>query len=60
MRTYPHVPSHGIIGNSVNITEDVRNYAAEQAISDEEVLAKGVAEKCKEFVEAGAEVYTKA
>ena len=42
---------------SMKITEDVRKYAAEQAISEEEALAKGMAEKSKEFVEAGAEVY---
>jgi hypothetical protein len=47
-------------GNAVNITEDVRKYAAEQAISEEEALQRGMAEKSKEFVEAGAEVYTKA
>jgi len=45
---------------SMKITEDVRKYAAEQAISEEEALAKGMAEKSKEFVEAGAEVYTTA
>ena len=44
----------------VNIIEDVRKYAAEQAISEEEALAKGMAEKSKEFVEKGAEVYAKA
>ena len=43
---------------SMKITEDVRKYAAEQAISEEEALAKGMAEKSKEFVEKGAEVYT--
>ena len=41
-------------------TEAVRKYAAEQAISAEEALAKGIAEKIKEFVEKGAEVYAKA
>ncbi|MFC5453706.1 phosphomethylpyrimidine synthase ThiC [Prosthecobacter fluviatilis] len=45
---------------SMKITEDVRKYAAEQAISEEEALAKGMAEKSKEFVESGAEVYTTA
>ncbi len=45
---------------SMKITEDVRRYAAEQAISEEEALAKGMEEKSKEFVEAGAEVYTTA
>ena len=44
----------------VNITEDVRKYAAEQAISEEEALKKGKEEKSKEFVEKGAEVYAKA
>ncbi len=47
-------------GNAVNITEDVRKYAAEQAISEEEAPQRGMEEKSKEFVEAGAEVYAKA
>lgn len=47
-------------GNTFNITEDVRKYAAEQAISEEEALQRGMVEKSKEFVEAGAEVYAKA
>ncbi len=47
-------------GNAVNITDDVRKYAAEQAISEEEALQAGMAEKSKELVEAGAEVYAKA
>jgi phosphomethylpyrimidine synthase len=42
---------------SMKITEDVRKYAAEQGLSEEEVLEKGMEEKSKEFVEAGAEVY---
>ena len=41
----------------MKITEDVRIYAAEQAISEEEALQLGMAEKSKEFVESGAEVY---
>jgi phosphomethylpyrimidine synthase len=45
---------------SMKITEDVRKYAAEQAISEEEALQRGMAEKSKEFVESGAEVYAKA
>jgi phosphomethylpyrimidine synthase len=44
---------------SMKITEDVRKYAAEQAISEEEALQRGMEEKSKEFVEAGAEVYAK-
>ena len=42
------------------ITEDVRKYAAEQVISEEEALKKGMEMKSKEFVEQGAEVYAKA
>ena len=41
------------------ITEDVRKYAAEQAISEEEALKKVMEEKAREFVEKGAEVYAK-
>ncbi len=43
---------------SMKITEDVRKYAAEQAISEEEALQRGMADKSAEFVETGAEVYT--
>ncbi len=45
---------------SMKITEDVRKYAAEQAISEEEALRKGMEEKSQEFLEKGAEVYTTA
>ena len=40
-------------------TEDVSKYAAEQGVSDEEPLKKGMEAKSKEFVEKGAEVYAK-
>ena len=45
---------------SMKITEDVRKYAAEQAISEEEALEKGLKEKSREFAEKGAELYSKA
>ena len=45
---------------SMKISEDVRKYAADQAISEEEALKKGMEEKSREFAEAGAELYTKA
>ncbi len=45
---------------SMKITEDVRKYAAEQGIAEEEALKKGMEAKSKEFVENGAEVYSKA
>ena len=45
---------------SMKITEDVRKYAAEQGFSEQEALEKGMEEKSREFVEKGAEVYSKA
>jgi phosphomethylpyrimidine synthase len=45
---------------SMKITEDVRKYAAEQAISEEEALQRGMADKSAEFVETGAELYKQA
>jgi phosphomethylpyrimidine synthase len=44
---------------SMKITEDVRKYAAEQNITENEALRRGMAEKSKEFVQKGAEVYVK-
>ncbi|HVF70799.1 MAG TPA: phosphomethylpyrimidine synthase ThiC [Chthoniobacterales bacterium] len=44
---------------SMRITEDVRRYAAEQGITDEAAIAKGMQEKAAEFVSAG-DVYQKA
>jgi len=45
---------------SMKITEDVRNYAAEQGIAEEEVLKKGMAEKSRKFTEKRSELYAKA
>jgi phosphomethylpyrimidine synthase len=42
---------------SMRITEDVRRYAAEQGLAEEAALTQGMADKAKEFVEAGSEVY---
>jgi phosphomethylpyrimidine synthase len=44
----------------MKITEDVRKYAADQAISEEEALKKGMEEKSREVAEKGAEVYANA
>ena len=41
-------------GNSIS------KCAAEQQISEEEALAKGMAEKSQEFIDAGADLYAKA
>jgi phosphomethylpyrimidine synthase len=45
---------------SMKITEDVRKYAAEQGLNEAEALKRGMEEKSQEFVEKGAEVYSKA
>jgi phosphomethylpyrimidine synthase len=45
---------------SMKITEDVRKYAAEQGIADEEALEQGMVAKSAEFAEKGAELYQKA
>jgi phosphomethylpyrimidine synthase len=42
----------------MKITEDVRKYAAEQGLAEEEALKKGLKEKSREFAEKGSEIYT--
>jgi phosphomethylpyrimidine synthase len=44
---------------SMKITEEVRRYAAEQGIAEEEALSKGMEEKSREFSVKGAELYAK-
>ena len=44
----------------MKITEDVRKYAAEQQLSEDEALQSGMEQKSREFSEAGAEIYSKA
>ena len=43
---------------AMKITEDVRKYAAEQGVSEQEALRQGMDEKSREFVKKGAELYT--
>ncbi len=45
---------------SMKITQDVREYAAKQGLSETDALAKGMEAKAAEFVEHGAEIYSKA
>ncbi len=45
---------------SMKITQDVREYAASQKVAEDEALKKGMADKSREFVEAGAQIYRKA
>ncbi|MBC7697995.1 MAG: phosphomethylpyrimidine synthase ThiC [Bacteroidia bacterium] len=44
---------------SMKITQDVRDYAANLNISEEDALKKGMQEKSIEFVKKGSEVYQK-
>jgi phosphomethylpyrimidine synthase len=44
---------------SMKITQDVRDYAASQGVSDDDALEKGMEEKAIEFVTKGAEIYSK-
>jgi phosphomethylpyrimidine synthase len=44
---------------SMKISQDVRDYAAEKGIAEEEALIKGMDEKSKQFVEEGAAIYHK-
>ncbi len=45
---------------SMKITQDVRDYAAKLGIDEQAALAKGMEEKAEEFVQQGAEIYSKA
>ncbi|AZG07312.1 phosphomethylpyrimidine synthase ThiC [Pigmentiphaga sp. H8] len=42
---------------SMKITQDVREYAEQQGVSEVEALDKGMQEKAVEFVKKGAEIY---
>jgi phosphomethylpyrimidine synthase len=44
---------------SMKISQDVRDYAAEQGVSEQDALQKGMQEKAIEFVKKGSEVYQK-
>jgi phosphomethylpyrimidine synthase len=45
---------------SMKISQDVREFAAKEGLSEQEALEKGMEAKSVEFVEQGAEVYRKA
>ena len=42
---------------SMKITQDVREYAEQQGVSEQEALTKGMQDKAEEFVQGGAEIY---
>jgi phosphomethylpyrimidine synthase len=44
---------------SMKISQDVRDYAAEKGLSEEEALAKGMDEKSQQFLKEGADIYHK-
>jgi phosphomethylpyrimidine synthase len=44
---------------SMKITQDVREYAEKQGVSEQEALARGMLDKAEEFKQQGAEVYTR-
>jgi phosphomethylpyrimidine synthase len=45
---------------SMKITQDVRDYAKSQGVSETEALAKGMQTKAVEFVRGGSEIYRRA
>jgi phosphomethylpyrimidine synthase len=59
-RTFLSRRSLGEGGCSMKITKDVRKFAGEQKISEEQALQVGLEQKAKEFADKGAEVYAKA
>ncbi len=44
----------------MKITEDVRKYAAQQELSEDQALQAGMKQKSAEFEEKGSEIYAKA
>jgi phosphomethylpyrimidine synthase len=44
---------------AMKITEDVRKFAIEQGVAEEQVIQKGLEQKANEFVKKGAEIYAK-
>ncbi|MBE7527483.1 MAG: phosphomethylpyrimidine synthase ThiC [Burkholderiales bacterium] len=44
---------------SMKITQDVRDYAAQQGISETDALQEGMTRKANEFIEKGGELYSK-
>jgi phosphomethylpyrimidine synthase len=45
---------------SMKISQDVREFAAKEGVSEQEALEKGMEVKSIEFVKKGAEIYSKA
>jgi len=45
---------------SMKITQDVREYARQKGMSEQDALQQGMTEKAVEFVKGGSEIYKKA
>ncbi|MEO8342943.1 MAG: phosphomethylpyrimidine synthase ThiC, partial [Gallionella sp.] len=45
---------------SMKISQEVRDYAAKEGVSEIDALKKGMAQKSEEFIKEGAEIYSKA
>ena len=43
----------------MKISQDVREYAAEKGLDEEEALKKGMDEKSEQFLKEGADIYHK-
>ena len=56
------IQSHprGRVGRAWRTRQDVRKYAAEHQLAEDEALHAGMKQKAREFTEAGAEIYSKA
>jgi len=59
VKLFPKKARRPRISCSMKITEDVRKYAAEQRITEEAAIEKGLKQKATKFNEAGAEIYAK-
>jgi hypothetical protein len=60
--THHHVSALGEVRGQtklVNITEDVRKYAAEQGVKEEDAVRRGLEEKATEFAYTGGDLYKK-
>ena len=49
----------GRVDRAWRTRQDVRKFAAQQKISEEDALKVGLQEKAQEFVEKGAEIYVR-
>ena len=42
----------------MKISEEVREYAAKEGLTDQEAIEKGMGEKAQEFADKGSEIYS--